>query len=240
MLGQLYRMNQARIIEMLADEDTSTVVPACPDWSAADLVRHLTGLAADIVAGEATGYGSDEWTDAQITSRRDQPYADVIAEWSSLAESMGAILDDVEGSSIPEIVLTSTGPQPRKNIPVAILGDLMHHEFDLRNAVGNRDDRDRPDVVASAIGHVKALRPEFGAKGLATVRVMVDGNAIDIGRDAPQATVRMPAFETLRSIGGRRTLDEMRSYEWEGDVDRYLPHMVLPPMRPARASLGEQ
>ena len=240
MFGQIYRMNQERIVEMLDGTDTSTTVPACPDWSVADVVRHLTGLAGDVVGGNVEGYGSDAWTDAQIVAREEVEYEDVVAEWNRHVDELATILDDVDASELPAMIMAAVGLQPRTTFPVVILGDLLHHEFDLRNAIGNREDRDRPDVIGAGVGHAKALRSLFKFMGLPTLRIMVDGNEINVGRDAPEATVHMSAFEAFRSIGGRRTLEQMNAYDWEGPADTFLPHLVLPPLKAAATSIGEQ
>ena len=39
MYGAAYKAGHDRVVAFLADRDTETVVPACPDWTAADVVR---------------------------------------------------------------------------------------------------------------------------------------------------------------------------------------------------------
>lgn len=240
MLGDLYRANHARVLDFVATRDPSVMVPACPAWSAADLLRHLTGLATDVVAGNVDGYGGDEWTDRQVSSRAELPVEDVLDEWRESTEPLAAMLDDLAGSGLPAVIDTATGPQKREGFAAAIIGDLLHHEFDLRNAYGDRQGRERPDVVMSAIGHAKALRPVFTTRRLPTLRIEIDGQPLDIGRDDPQAVLSMSAFETVRSIGGRRTLDEIRELDWTGARDRFVDLIVLPYMRPPATSIGER
>ena len=160
----------------------------------ADVVRHLTGLAGDVVGGNVERYGSDAWTDTQIASRQEVEYEDVVTEWNGHVDALATILDDADGSELPTMIMAVVGLQPRKTFPVVILGDLLHHEFDLRNAIDNRADRDRPVVIGAGVGHTTALRALFKFMGLPTLRIVVDGAEIDVGPDAPEATMHMTAF----------------------------------------------
>ena len=36
------------------------------------------------------------------------------------------------------------------------------------------------------------------------------------------ATVTAPPFELFRALSGRRSLEQIRSFFWEGDAERYL------------------
>lgn len=239
MIGTLYRMNQQRIVELVLEQDPDVIVPACPDWTATDLVRHIAGLAVDVASGNVHGYGGEDWTDNQVTSRSSSQLGDVIEEWNGTLDTLCPILDDIESSDLPDMIRTQVGEERRAIFPAAILGDLLHHEFDLRNAFGDRSNRDRPDVIGGGIGHVRALRGAFKAKSLPTVQVIVDGNAMSVGHDEPVATVDMSAFEALRAIGGRRTIGEILAYPWTGDAEQFAPHLVLPFMAAPSASLNE-
>lgn len=240
MLGDVYRANHGRIVGLIDGRDPSVTVPACPDWSAADLIRHVAGLAADVVSGKVDGYGGEAWTANQVASRSGMTLGAVLDEWQVSTEELAALLDDLAASALPGVIETATGPQQLRGFAAAILGDLLHHEFDLRNAYGDREGRERPDVVMSAVGHAKALRPVFSKRGLPTLRIEIDGQPLDVGRDEPSATVSMPSFEAVRSIGGRRTLDEIRDLPWSGEPEPFVAHLVLPSMRPAASSLGER
>ena len=241
MIGAMYEANQQRILDVIKGADPQAKVPACPEWTITDLIRHLTGLASDVVNGKVEGYGGEEWTAAQIETRADKPLVEVVEEWSGLIEPLARLLDNADESDLPDVIKSNTGDLPRQALSVAIIGDLLHHEFDLRNACGNREDRARPDVVMSAIGHTKALRRVFTAASLPTLRVSIDddGAVIDVGRDEPVARLRISSFEAFRTIGGRRTPAEIEDLHWEGDAHTFIPHIVLPPMRPATSSIGE-
>ena len=242
MFGDLYRANRQRVLKIMDGRDTEVTVPACPDWTALDVVRHLTGLASDVVALDVDGYATEAWTDHQVASRQGQSLEALTDEWSTSSQGLAAMLDDLDSSGLPEFIRTSTGLEKRQNFSAAIIGDLIHHEFDLRNAYGDRADRDRPDVVLFGIGHAKALRPVFNHLGLPTLRIEIEGSGehVDVGRDEPAASLSLTPFEALRGIGGRRTRTELEGLAWAGDSEQFLDHIVLPSMSPAGHSLAER
>src|SRR5438067_8660943 len=119
----LYAEGRTRIVELVAGADPGAAhgeVPACPAWSVHDVVSHLTGLCADILAGNVAGAATDEWTDAQVQARRGRATADVLAEWHTVGPQVAGMLDD-----FPE-------PYGRQ-----VVADLAVHEHDIRGALGH-------------------------------------------------------------------------------------------------------
>ena len=48
------------------------------------------------------------------------------------------------------------------------------------------------------------------------------------GGDEPTATVKIRSrFELFRALSGRRGLDQLRAYEWDGDPETYV-HYFYP------------
>jgi hypothetical protein len=43
-----------------------------------------------------------------------------------------------------------------------------------------------------------------------------------VGDGVPQATVTAPPFELFRALSGRRSLDQIRDFSWDGDPEPYL------------------
>jgi uncharacterized protein (TIGR03083 family) len=150
-LEALYAEGRDRIVELVAGADPAAVdgeVPACPAWSVHDVVSHLTGVGADVLAGNIAGAATDEWTDAQIQARRGRSTADVIAEWHTVGPQLAALLDD-----FPE-------PYGRQ-----VVADLAVHEHDIRGAL------DEPAARASAgvgVG-LEFLRGELVAPAVDTL-----------------------------------------------------------------------
>jgi Mycothiol maleylpyruvate isomerase N-terminal domain len=67
-LGTVYEGGRRRIVELVADLDdrsAATPVSACPEWSVHDVIAHLAGVCADIMAGNVAGAATDPWTAAQ-------------------------------------------------------------------------------------------------------------------------------------------------------------------------------
>jgi uncharacterized protein (TIGR03083 family) len=241
MYGALYREGQARIVDLATAGQSDTIVPACPDWSVTDVVRHVAGLAGDVVAGHTEGYGTDEWTNRQVEERRGEALGDVIAAWDGDLDAVIGIIDDADASGLPEWMSSMGGPMPRAALPAAIISDLTQHEHDVRHALRRPGARRSPGVVAAAHNHVKGARLAFAALGLPTLRVEVtDGDEVwDIGRGEPVAVLRTSVFELLRATGGRRTLEEIAAYEWEGDSGQFVAPLVLPYFSPRETPLGE-
>lgn len=241
MYGFAYKAGHERVVAFLADRDTDTIVPACPEWTAADVVRHLAGISADTANGVFEGFASDEWTEAQVGARRSMSYEDVVAEWEISIDRAIAAMDDVESLDLPERIPTAFGPIPPSVIPGAAVSDILHHEYDIRNAYGDTGSRDLMELQMAAAAHVKGLRPKFMSLGLPTLRVVSTdaGQEWNIGRDDPVATVRASSFELFRGIGGRRTKAEMCAWDWVGDAETFVDAMHYDHFRMRTDSLAE-
>jgi hypothetical protein len=241
MYAEAYQRGQTRVVVFMAGRDPEIPVPATPDWTALDVLRHLTGLSVDITNLVFDGFASDEWTEAQVSARRHLTVDEVIAEWGDIVGSAAVLLDTLGDLGLPETVPSALGTTRITAIPAMAIGDILHHEFDLRNAYDNSEGRDLLDVQFSTAGHVKSLRRTFASLGLATIRVDAtdSGMGWDIGFGEPVASLSSSSFELMRAIGGRRTRGEMLAMGWTGDPEPFVDHMVLPHLSMRRSSLGE-
>jgi len=238
-IAAAYRAVQGRVVDVAsAAPDPAQNVAACPAWSVADVVRHVTGIAADIVAGNLEGWPTEEWTAAQVALRSGRDLEEVVAEWNDLLEPLCAIFDDPDGWEPPQ----GMGSALKPIVGTATLSDLTQHEFDLRNAVGIPGDRSDPVVHMVATGYVKSLRPAFATKGLPTLHIESTdlGRGWNLGHDEPSAVLRATSFELMRTIGGRRTEEEVVTLDWEGDAVAFLAHVVSAANANAKRSLGER
>ncbi len=241
MFAEAYRRGHERIVRLVQGVDADAIVPACPQWTTTDVVRHLAGEARDLIDGNLDGFASDAWTLAQIEARSRMGLSDVIEEWRTTVDAASEVLDSIETAGFPSMIPSALGPLPPSAIPAMAIGDILHHEFDIRNVIGDRRERDLMEVHFSAAGHARALRGVFTARDLPTIRIEStdSGMAWDIGRDEPTAVLRAPSFELMRAIGGRRTRSEVRSMAWEGDADPVIASMVLPHLTMRVTSLNE-
>ncbi|MEE8456507.1 MAG: maleylpyruvate isomerase N-terminal domain-containing protein [Acidimicrobiia bacterium] len=241
MYAEAYQRGQTRVVGFMAGRDPETPVPATPDWSALDVLRHLTGLSVDITNLVFEGFASDEWTERQVSARRHLSMREVIAEWDDIVGSAAVLLDTLDDLGLPDAIPSAFGTTRVTAIPGMAIGDILHHEFDLRNAYDDSDGRDLLDVQFSTAGHVKSLRRTFVALGLPTIRVDAtdSGMGWDIGFGDPVASLSATSFELMRAVGGRRTRGEMLAMGWTGDPEPFVDHMVLPHLAMRESSLGE-
>jgi len=241
MFGAAYKAGHERVIVFVADKDADQIVPACPDWTVTDVVRHVTGISVDITNLVFEGFASDEWTDAQVSSRRNQSLGAVIEEWKASIDPALDTFDRIDELGVPDIVDSAMGPIPSKILVATAVSDLLHHEFDIRNTYADTGSRDLLEVHMMAGGHVRSLRPLFAMRGLPALRIESTdaGQGWNIGTDEPVAVARATSFEIFRAIGGRRTRDEILAWEWEGDPMPFIDAMVLPHLAMRTESLGE-
>ena len=171
-----------------------------------DVVAHLVGSVADVLAGRVDGIGSPAWTAAQVDARRDASIAEMLAEWHAAAPQFEDTLRTVGG-------------------PMAALGvaDVWNHEQDLRGALGvareqrsgrrahghrglRADGRRQPGrpTASRRCGSWPATRPSLSGDG------------------EPGATVTGTPYELARPLAGRRTAAQLRALTWDGDADPYI------------------
>lgn len=193
-LAAAYRDLRERVSDLVRSagpDALDTEAPAAPDWRLRDVLAHLSGVCADITAGNLGGVATDEWTAAQVETRYDWPVERLLAEW----DEQGAVVDGL----IPSF------PPP---IATQLLTDATTHEQDIRGGLDAPGARDSDAVALMFPGAVEY----FLAPGL---RVECEEGAyLSGGADGAEATVRAPRFELFRAMTGRRSLDQIRTFEW--------------------------
>jgi uncharacterized protein (TIGR03083 family) len=221
-LAAEYRASRERMITLIASTDDTQrrlVVAACPAWTVHDLVSHVTGIAVDLSVCQAPTGDPQSWVDRQVDERRGRATGDVVAEWVGACEAFEPM---IAGS------------------PKAFWGlvyDLIVHEFDLRQALGDRSGRDGDAVMVAAELGLRLVKGDLRSAGLGSLLVEMAGEHIRVGSGDVELTLRTTPFECLRLLGSRRTRAELEAADFEGDLDRYLDalvHMELPVQ-----SLGE-
>lgn len=207
-LAGIYRDTRGRIGELvgaLDDEGLATPVPACPSWTVRDVVAHVAANASDVLAGRLTGPPSDEFTADQVAARRHLSMTELLATWA----------DDSRGI---EDLMRQLGR------PMAILvADLVTHEHDIRGALSDADARDTEAVRLALDLGLEGLGARVSDAGLPALRVRADGSEEVCGPGEPAVHLEAPAYELWRALFGRRTDDQIRAYEWQGDPAPYLP-----------------
>ena len=194
---------QERVIELVSDltpEQAQVRVPACPDWTVRDLLSHLVGLGADVVAGDEPDDHNAGWTARQVARRRDRDVRALVEEWRSVA---GPLRD----------WMAAHGTRP--------LFDVTIHEQDLRGALGAPGAQDTPAIAAVRDRYVARLADRLrGRPPLALVGERWRWDS-EPGTE-PSVVVRAPDFDLTRALLARRSAHQLRAWTVRGDVEPYL------------------
>ena len=210
-LPAIYRETRLRLLDLaptLSDEQLSTLTPACPEWTVQDIYAHLTGLAVEVADGLIEGRGSDERTAVQVGSRRGRTIGEICNEWREIGDRI-------------EATIAAAG---RRLTPLAI--DIWSHEQDASNGAGVRSGRDGAGLLLT-MNATWGMKARLRDAEIAPLRVVAGRADWVIGDDSPAAVVRMSEYELARAVLGRRSIDQIRAYDWEGDAAPYLPHFPV-------------
>ena len=210
-LPVIYREGRERLLALaptLSAGQLGTLTPTCPEWTCRDIYAHLTGLAAEVVEGRVERWGAADRTAMHVASRRRSTIAELCDEWRRTGDAV-------------EAVIAEGGPASR---PLAI--DVWTHEQDIANGAGVRSGRDGTGLflTMNAAWGMKARLREAGVAPLRVISGRVDW-VIDDGE--PAATLRLGEYEMARSFLGRRSIAQMRAYDWDGDPEPYLHHIAV-------------
>ncbi len=211
-----YASTQARISELVADlrpEQAAITVGACPEWTVHNLISHVVSLPAAILSGDLPDGDNDAWIKGLVDGRADTPLAEQLTEWSELA--VGPLVDG--GAAL-------------------LFHDLVVHEHDLRTAIDQPGERQRPEVTEVMTGYLQSFAKPLQEAGHGSIAVR-HGDQTWQSHDAdPTWTLLVEPFEALRVLSSRRTADEVLALPHEGTplVDVLVDHSPLP-----EASLGE-
>jgi hypothetical protein len=218
----IYRGVRTRVGEMvrdLPDHDLDRVAPATPEWRVRDVVAHLAGTTADSVAGNLDGVASEAWTGAQVAARRDVPIAAVLEEWEQCSQLVEPAI-----ATLPALMRTM------------LLTDAVTHEHDIRGTLGRPGARDSDAIDFAFHGVTWGLGHQRGDAG--ALRIEHDAGELVLGEGEPTATLRASRFEVVRAAVGRRSIDQIAAWDWDGDA--HPETMVLSMFAPARPTALEE
>jgi uncharacterized protein (TIGR03083 family) len=194
---------QERVIGLvtgLSPDRAEVRVPACPDWTVRDLLAHMVGLGADVVAGDEPDDHNAAWTARQVARRRDRDVGDLVAEWRAVADPL-------------RDRMRAHGIRP--------LFDVTIHEQDLRGALGEPGAQDTPAMAAVRDRFVARLADRLrGRPPLALVGERWRWDS-EPGAE-PAVVLRAPEFELTRALLARRSARQLRGWTVRGDVEPYL------------------
>ena len=194
---------QERVIDLvtgLPAARAAATVPACPDWTVRDLLSHMVGLGADVVAGDEPDDHNEAWTARQVEARRDRDVDALVAEWQGLAEPL-------------RTWMAEHGTRP--------LGDVTIHEQDLRGALGVPGGQDTPAMAAMRERFVQRFAARLDP-GLPPIALVGGAWSWTSGEGEPAVQVRASDFELARALMARRSAAQLRAWTVRGDVEPYL------------------
>ena len=212
-LFDLYGASRQRMLELAraAGPDAMGVtVPACPDWSAHDLLTHCTSMPAALSAGDFPTGDLDDWIDSILRARSGRSIDELAAEWTSADATIAGMLSG-DGA--------------------VLFDDLVVHEHDLRAALG-APDHSTVDAEASVPRCLRWAVPALTERGLGAIEVRSDEGTWR-SHDAPTGwTLEVSPWEATRVLYSRRTADELRALGGSDDMEAYIEvldgHLRLP------------
>jgi uncharacterized protein (TIGR03083 family) len=190
------------LVESLNEDETQRAVPACPDWTVTQLLAHMVGLGADVLAGDEPDDHNSTWTQRQVDRRAGREPADLVAEWLALTQPM-------------QDWMREHGSRP--------LNDAVIHEQDMRGAVDRPGGRDSEGLVAVRELMAERFATRVRAAHLAPVELRSPVWIFSTGDGDPGLELFAPEFDLTRALMTRRTADQLRQWSTAGTIDPYLP-----------------
>ncbi len=202
-----YDEARRRITELVADGDLGAAVEACPGWTVHDVVAHLAVGLGDFVARRFDGVGSGEWGERHVRESRDRPLEDLLAEW----EDNRATADEALGSPMGSV----------------LVAEIVSHEHDIRTALDRPGAREDEGVRAAVQRPLAEIDKRIREAGTPALRIVTEDGERVLGEGEPAGTLRTSSFELMRTIGGRRSREQIRALDWDRDPDRWLETLFL-------------
>ena len=215
-IGSIYAEGRTRLSDLVRSTDPegrTAPVPGCPQWAVHDVIAHVTGVCADVLAGNIDGVATDPWTAAQVAKRKDTPLSEILEEWSELAPQVEAMAEHFPNRVDEQWVL-----------------DLTTHEQDVRGALGAPGARDAAGVMVGVdFAATMGLAASIEARGLPALRLKAGDREFVVGKGEPAGSLEASPFDLFRAMTGRRSENQVRRLQWEGDVDAFVPAFEFGP-----------
>ena len=220
--AQIYGALRSRVSALVREADDDQLerhAPAAPEWRVRDLVAHLSGITADVNAGNLDGVATDAWTARQVDDRRDWSIDQVLEEWDTEAAKVEAVM-----ASLPEVAVGQ------------MTTDAATHEQDIRGGLERPGARDS-DAVAIAYDWGVQILAGVADPADATLWIATEAGTTAVGTGTRQVGVRADRFELFRTMTGRRSVEQIHSFGWDGEPEPDL--LVLPIFTPRPTPLVE-
>ncbi|HET7482950.1 MAG TPA: maleylpyruvate isomerase family mycothiol-dependent enzyme [Actinomycetota bacterium] len=202
----IYRAARERILALVRQGPTDVEVPTTPGWTVKDLVAHLAAFLTVYRAQGREGFGPG-WGDREVAARRDMSLEEAIAEWDEGLSDLGDLFDS-----------------PLGTVAVA---DVLAHEQDIRTAIDRPGASDDPGIPPSVEMALAFLTNKPDVADLPSIRVVTEDVDRTIGDGPPVATLRTTTFELFRVLHGRRTVEQVRDMDWDGDPGGWAESLFI-------------
>ena len=228
-VADLYEQLRNEISELVAGlepEALDTPVPATPGWTIKDVVTHLTADATCVITAdfpreffvafaEPSGIVTlNEWTARQSADREGRSLEELLQEWKTSAHEVTAMMREEK-------------PWPENTqmfVDRIILTDLAVHHQDILGALGIERARESAPIKMGLSAYAVGMGWRIASAGIPPLRLDVGEKSYIAGDGEPNATVRASRFELFRAMSGRRSPEQIRAYEWDGDAEPYIPY----------------
>jgi hypothetical protein len=221
------------------DQRWRTEIPTRPQWNVKDTLAMLSGFAGALIEGRWTEDYSDSWEDREkldglhvaldrlIEDRRHLSGAEVLHEWSGHSVRLEAMMAGDE-------------PFPAGTHPFvgwSYLWAVVQNSHNVWAALGIVKARDFEATMLCLESAVMWFDMRLQARSRPALRLRAGMREWVIGDGAPNATVSAAPFDLFRALSGRRSLDQIRRFDWDGDPDGYLD--VFSPFEPPKEAFVE-
>lgn len=221
------RRKVAGLARGLTNDDLLSPVPATPGWTIRDIIGHLAGDSACVIAGDLpdayfANFGDpsvvgvlNDWTAAQVSERAHLPLDAVLTEWEASATTIEKMMSGERSwpDGLPMFV------------DRVLLTDLGVHQQDIYGALGFVRDREDPLIRIATAGYVASMGFRLSAAGLPPLEVSAGDSVRQTHPGKVEARVSGSRFEIFRALSGRRNPDQVRAFDWEGDPEPYIPYV---------------
>jgi hypothetical protein len=214
-------------------ERWNTALPTRTEWTVKDTVAMLAGFAEALIEGMWTEDYSDAWADPRmrdqlhdafdrlIAQRKDLTGPKILEEWARHAVHLERMMDGEESFPI--------GTHPFAGW--SYLWAVVQNSHNVWTALGIIPRaRNFQATLLCLESAVIWLDMRLQATGRPALRIRAGDREWVVGDGVPQASVTAPAFELFRALSGRRSMDQIRSFTWDGDRDLFLD--VFSPFEP--------
>ncbi|MEX1218106.1 MAG: hypothetical protein WEA11_06290 [Acidimicrobiales bacterium] len=185
----------------------TTTVPACPDWTATQLLLHCMSLPVAIGAGDLPSGDPNGWIDGLVQSHDGRSLEEIQTLWLGADDTVAGMLNG--GMTL-------------------LLDDLSVHEHDLRGALGIPD-HDALDIDLAVPGAAASVAPGLTEAGLGSIEVRANGQTWRSHDAEPTWVIETTPWEATRALFSRRTANELRAL---GGTDAHIAvinaHLPLP------------